>query len=171
MNRVFYQINCRCKKEISLTRKRKANNPSEGKPVLYPIVDESNSNIDELNPKTVQLQLKYEKKLSSLAKFVLTSLQKKYFYYAIDDISDLLKSDPIERNNLLTILYSTVLSLHNKFSINFFDVWIYEIHITQVAKTNKFLTPKSRNFEPFYYIAITFLYRPKLPIKKQESLW
>ena len=54
MNRVFYQINCRCKKEISLTRKRKANNPSEGKPVLYPNVDE----LDELTPKTFQLQLK-----------------------------------------------------------------------------------------------------------------
>ena len=84
MNRFSYQINCRCKKEISLTRKRKANNPSEGKPVLYPTVDE-----DELTPKTFQLQVKYEKKLSSLAKFVLTSLQKKYFYYAIDDILDL----------------------------------------------------------------------------------
>lgn len=164
MNRVFYEINCRCKKEISLTRKRKANNPSEGKPVLYP-------NLDELTAKTFQLQLKYEKKLSSLAKFVLTSFQKKYFYYAIDDILDLLKSNPIERDNLLTILYSTVLSLHNKFSINFFDVWIYEIHINEVAKTNKFLTTKSQNFEPFYYITITFLYRTKIPIKKQESLW
>lgn len=162
MNRVFYQINCRCKKDISLTRKRKSNNRSEGKSFFYP-------NVDELTSKT--FQLKYEKNLSSMAKFVLTSLQKKYFYYAIDDISYLLKSNPIERDHLLTILYSTVLSLHNNFSVNFFDIWIHEIHLNEVSKSNKFLTNKSRNFKPFYYITIKFLYRTKVPVKKQKSLW
>ena len=162
MNRVFYQINCRCKKEISLTKKRNSNNRSEGKSILYP-------NVDELTSKT--FQLKYEKKLSSVAKFVLTSLQNKYFYYAIDDISYLLKANPSERDNLLAILYSTVLSLHNNLSINFFDVWIHKIHINEVSKSNKFLSPKSRNFEPFYHITIKFLYRTKVPVKKQEPLW
>lgn len=162
MNRFLYQINCRCKKEISLTKKRNLNIRSEGKSILYP-------NVDELRSKT--FQLKYEKNLSSVAKFVLTSLQNKYFYYAIDDISYLLKSTPIERDNILTILYSTVLSLHNNFSINFFDVWIQNIHVNEVSKNNKFLNTPNQNFEPFYYINIKFVYRTKVPSKKQESLW
>ena len=116
-------------------------------------------------------QLKYEKNLSLLAKVVLTSLQNKYFYYAIDDILYLLKSNSVEQENLLTILYSTVLSLHNNLSINFFDVWIHEIHVNEVAKSNKFLNAESQNFEPFQYITIKLLYKTKVPVKKQESLW
>jgi hypothetical protein len=51
------------------------------------------------------------KELSSTAKFILNSFQNKYIYYAIDDILYLLKSDPIERDSLLAILYSPILSL------------------------------------------------------------
>ena len=162
MNRVLYQVNCKCKKEISLTKKRKSNPRSKGKSVLYP-------SLDELTSKT--FQLKYTKELSSIAKFILTGLQNKYLYYAIDDILYLLKSNPTEQENLLTILYSTVLSLHNNFSINFFDIWINEIYLQEVTKSNKFLSPKSQKLEPFYYITIKLLYKTKIPIKKQESLW
>jgi hypothetical protein len=69
------------------------------------------------------------KKIISIAKFILNSFQNKYLYYAIDDILYSLKSNPIERDNLLGILYSPVLSLQNNFSINFFDIWIREIYI------------------------------------------
>jgi hypothetical protein len=80
-----------------------------------------------------------KKKLSSIAKFILNSFQNKYIYYAIDDILYLLKSNPIERDNLLAILYSPVLSLQNNFSVNFFDIWIREIYINEISKVNKFL--------------------------------
>ena len=162
MNRFLYEIKYRCKEEISVTKKRKSTNRSEGKPFLYP-------NSSELTFKT--FQIKYEKRLSSIAKLLLNSFQNKYLYYAIDDILELLKSNPIERDNLLAILYSPVLSLQNNLSINFFDIWIHEIYIDQTAKKNKFLTTQIQDSDCFYYITIKLLYRKKIPIKKQESLW
>lgn len=162
MNRILYEIRCKCKEEISITKKRKSSNRSEGKPFLYP-------SPNEITSKT--FQIKYDKKLSSVAKFLLNSFQNKYLYYAMDDILYLLKSNSIERNNLLEILYSPVLSLQNNLSINFFDIWIHEIYISEVSKVNKFLTNNCQNFEPFSYITIKLLYRTKIPTKKQESLW
>jgi hypothetical protein len=162
MNRILYEIRCKCKEEISITKKRKSSNRSEGKPFLYP-------SPNEITSKT--FQIKYDKKLSSVAKFLLNSFQNKYLYYAMDDILYLLKPNSIERNNLLEILYSPVLSLQNNLSINFFDIWIHEIYISEVSKVNKFLTNNCQNFEPFSYITIKLLYRTKIPTKKQESLW
>jgi hypothetical protein len=101
---------------------------------------------------------KYEKKLSSIAKLILNSFQNKYIYYAIDDILYSFQSNPIERDNLLAILYSPILSLQNNFSVNFFDIWIDEIYINEISKVNKFLKNDSSNFEQFSYITIqTFL--------------
>ena len=162
MNRILYEIRCKCKEEISITKKRKSSNRSEGKPFLYP-------SPNEITSKT--FQIKYEKKLSSVAKFLLNSFQNKYLYYAMDDILYLLKPNSIERNTLLEILYSPVLSLQNNLSINFFDIWIHEIYISEVSNVNKFLTKNCQNFEPFSYITIKLLYRTKIPTKKQESLW
>lgn len=162
MNRILYEIRCKCKEDFSITKKRKLSSRTEGKPFLYP-------NPNELTSKT--FQIKYEKKLSSIAKFLLNSFQNKYLYYAIDDILDLFKSNPTERDNLLAILYSPVLSLQNNLCINFFDIWIYEIYISEVSKKNKFLTNNYGNLEQFNYITIKLLYRTKIPIKKQESLW
>ena len=162
MNRILYEIRCKCKEEISIIKKRNTNNRSEGKPFLYP-------NLNEITSKT--FQIKYDKKLSSIAKSILNSFQNKYFYYAIDDILYLLKSNPIEQDNLLAILYSPVLSLQNNLSINFFDIWIHEIYINEVSKVNKFLINKCQPFESFSYITIKFLYRTKIPIKKNDSLW
>ena len=162
MNRILYEIRCKCNEEISITKKRKSTNRSEGKPLLYP-------NPTELTSKT--FQIKYEKPLSSVAKFLLNSFQNKYLYYAIDDLLYLLNSNLSERDNLLALLYSPVLSLQNNLSINFFDIWIQEIYINDASKTNKFLQTNVQNFETFHYITVKLLYRTKVPDKKQESLW
>jgi len=162
MDRILYEIRCKCNEEISITKKRKSTNRSEGKPFSYP------TSID-LTSKT--FQLKYEKPLSSVTKFLLNSFQNKYLYYAIDDILYLLNSNSNERDNLLALLYSPVLSLQNNLSVNFFDIWIQEVYINEVTKTNKFLSANSENFESFHYITIKLLYRTKVPVKKQESLW
>lgn len=162
MNRILYDVRCKCREKISITKKRKTSNRSEGKPFLYP-------NSNELTSKT--FQIKYEKRLSSIAKFILNSFHNKYFYYAIDDILYLLKANSTERDYLLAILYSPVLSLHHNLSINFFDIWIHEIYINEIAKTNKFLDKDCENLDSFHYITIKFLYRTKVPIKKQQSLW
>ena len=162
MNQILYENRCRCNEEVWLNKKRSSNNRSEGKPLQYPKPNEITSKI---------FQIKYEKKLSSIAKFVLNSFQNKYIYYAIDDIIYLLKSNPIEQDNLLTILYSPVLSLQNNFSVNFFDIWIQEIYVNEVSKINKFIVNDSKNLEQFSYITIKLLYKTRVPIKKQDSLW
>ena len=116
-------------------------------------------------------QIKYDKKLSPIAKRLLNSFQRKYLYYAIDDILYLFQLNPIERDNLLAILYSPVISLQNNFSIDFFDIWIDEIYIHEISKVNKFLKNNSSNFQQYSYITIKFFYNlPVLP-KKTESLW
>jgi hypothetical protein len=162
MNRVLYENRCKCNEEVSITKKRKSSNRSEGKPFLYP-------NQNEITSKT--FQIKYEKNLSSIAKLLLNSFQNKYLYYAVDDILYLLKSNPIERDNLLAIIYSPVLSLQNNLSINFFDIWIHEIYINEIKKVNKFLVTNPQNSESVSCITIKLLYRTKIPVKKQESLW
>jgi len=162
MNRILYENRCRCNEEFSLTKKRQSTTRSEGKPLQYPNYTESTS-------KT--FQIKYDKKLSSLAKAILNSFQKKYIYYAIDDILYFLKGNSIEQENLLAILYSPILSLHNNFSINFFDIWIGEVYIEEISKVNKFLTKDSQTFTQFSYITIKLFYKTGVPIKKKESLW
>ena len=162
MNRIFYQLRCKCKEEFSIIKKRKSSSRSEGKPLQYP-------DLDEITLKT--FQIKYENKISFTARLLLDSFKNKYFYYAIDDILYLLKSNSTERENLLTLLYSPVLSIHNNFCVNFFDIWIHEIYINDTFKVNRFLNQKSNNTEPFNYITIKLLYKTRMPIKKQESLW
>ena len=75
-----------------------------------------------------------------------------------DDISYLLKSNPIERDFLLQALYSIVISLQNNLSINFFDMWVYEIYINKVSTHNKFMSQKFQNLEPSEYITIKLAY-------------
>jgi hypothetical protein len=160
MNRILYESRCRCKEEISITPKRKLIARSEGKPLQYP---------NEMMSKT--FQIKYEKKLSSLARFILNSFRNKYIYYAMDDILYLFQSNPVERESLLALLSSPVLSLHNNLCINFFDIWIHEVYINETSKVNKFLTNEYQNLEQFTYITIKFLYKTRVPVKKPDSLW
>jgi hypothetical protein len=144
------------------TKKRKPDKRKEGNPLRY---------LDSDQSKFKTFQLRYEKRLSSIAKLVLNSFQKKYIYYAIDDILYSFKSNPSERDNLLAILYSPVLSLQNNFSISFFDIWIDEIYINEISKVNKFLNNDSSNFEQCSYITIKLVYRTRMPGKKPDSLW
>ena len=116
-------------------------------------------------------QIKYDKKLSSVAKLILNSFHKKYLYYAIDDILYSFQSNPSERDNLLAILYSPVLSLQNNFSIDFFHIWIDEIYIQETSKVNKFLKNNSSNSQQYSYITIKFFYKMPILPKKTESLW
>ena len=160
MNQILYENRCRCNEEFSITKKRKSITRSEGKALQYPT---------EITSKT--FQIKYEKNLSPIAKVILNSFQNKYIYYAIDDILYLLKANTNERDNLLAILYSPILSLQNNFSINFFDIWIREVYIEEIPKVNKFLTTDSPTSGQFSYITIKLLYKTRVPVKKQESLW
>jgi hypothetical protein len=162
MNEILYENRCKCNEEFSITKKRKSNTRSEGKPLQYP-------KPSEITSKTFQIE--YHENLSSVAKLILNSFQNKYIYYAIDDILYLLKSNPIERDNILAVLYSPILSLQNNFSVNFFEIWIRNIYINEIAKPNKFLEQDCGNLEKINYITIKLFYKTRIPIKKQESLW
>ena len=115
-------------------------------------------------------KIKYKQKLSLLEKSILKNFQRKYFYYAIDDILYLLKSNTFEQNKLLLMLYSPIISLHNNFSVNFFDIWINNIYIQEITNNNKFLTIDQKQIS-ITYITITLLYKSSLPNKTREFLW
>ena len=122
-------------------------------------------------PKSFQIKtfnVKSEKTLSPLAKLILQSVRFKHFYYVRDDISYLLKSNPIERDFLLQALYSTVISLQNNLSINFFDMWIYEIYINKISNYNKFMTQKSQNVNRSEYITIKLAYGINVSLEKKN---
>ena len=161
----LFEAKCQCKRKSYIVKKRKQTKRKLViKPLLYPHPDEERS-----YSKT--FHIKYEQKLSSISKLLLKSFRNKYIYYAIDDILYSLKYNSVEQKNLLTVLYSPLFSLQNNFSINFFDIWIREIYISDVLKVNKFLTNTSQKYEPFSYITITFLYRLPISIKPKDSLW
>ena len=112
-------------------------------------------------PKSFQVKtfnVKSEKNLSSLAKLILKSVQYKHFYYVRDDISYLLKSNPIEQEFILDALYSMAISLQNNLSINFFDMWVYEIYINKISNYNKFINKKYQNLESGEYLTIKLAY-------------
>ena len=162
MNRILYENRCKCNEEFSIIKKRKLKTRSEGKPLQYP---KSN----EITSKT--FQIRYQKSLSPTAKFLLNNFQNKYIYYAMDDILYSLKSNPVERNNLLAVLYSPILSLQNNFSVNFFDIWIREVYIDEISKSNRFHTNDTKTLKKMNSITIKFFYKTRVPVKKQESLW
>jgi hypothetical protein len=163
---------CKCHEWKSLIKKKKTKAPKEGKPIPYPFADldeDANEDADEAILKI--FQIKYDNKLSTTAKFILNSFQNKFIYYAIDDILDILELNQIEKENLLTILYSPIISLQNNFSVNFFDIWIREIYIEEIGKVNRLLQNHSETKEQFSYITIELLYTTRLPFKKLEPLW
>ena len=164
MNRILYHKRCRCPKN------RRFNIISEGRPLKYPYPDPEDPELNTVKVNFKTFHLKYKKKLSLTEKFILNSFRNKYTYYAIDDILYLLKAYPIERDNILNMLYSPILFLHNNFSINFFDIWITEIYINERLKDNKFIINDSQNLEKFTYITIKFLYKDPIPIKIEETL-
>lgn len=162
MNKILFENRCKCNEEISVIKKRKSTGRSEGKPLQYP-------KSSEIKCKT--FQIKYDGRLSLIAKFVLNSFQNKYIYYCIDDILYQCGLDSNEYETLLAILYSPVISLQNNYSVNFFDIWVNEIYIEEDSKFNKFLTTKVQPLSQLTYITVKFFYKTKVPTNKQESLW
>ena len=82
--------------------------------------------------------VRYDKELSKRAKIVLQSFKLKFYYYVVDDILYFLKSDQNECNYLLQILNSTAIFLQNNFSVNFFNIYVYDIQVNEISKINRF---------------------------------
>ena len=118
-------------------------------------------------------QILYKSPLSLAARSVLLSFNNKYIYYAIDDILYLLDSNPKEREQLLGILHYSMLSLHNDYSINFFDIWIDSIYLNTNSKPNRLLQNQVSSSQEISETMITLKlhYFTRTPIKKPESIW
>ena len=159
-------------------KKKKLEKPKRRKFYLYPTARTQPSVIrnpaDRRKPRVIRtqiFQIKYEKPLSLHAKMILKTLSKKYFYHAIDDIFYLLRSTPMEQQNVLSALYAPVISLQNDYSVDFFDIWINQVYIHEPFKVNKFLTNDSNSREPFCYITLRLVYLdPIIKVKKRKYL-
>ena len=155
----YFLNRCRCNEKSSSEKSVKNDYQRNGRAFRYP---------EKRYHKT--FEIKYNNKISLKAKSILNSFTYKYIYYAIDDLLDLLKSDPVEKENLLTVLYSSILSLHNNLEINFFDIWIESIFIKEIGQKNRFFKTKEDS-KTLTHITLKLLYRTRLPFKKPEPLW
>ena len=166
MNRILYKNRCKCKELLLLVdppkkehKTQEEKEEKEEKPAKY-------ATLGEVSAKTFQII--YDASLSLEMKLLLNSFQQKYLYYAIDDILQKFQLSSKNRNNLLAVLYSPSISLHNSSSVDFFDIWIHELYVDQLLKVNRFLTSKSVDS---YQITITILYKKKNPKKVKKTLW
>lgn len=154
MNKILYQNRCKCKKIFFSTKR-----PTKQRPANYAPVDEALSK---------SFKIFYNHELSSETKFLLNSFRKKYVYHAIDDILYALNLNSNERKNLLSLLHSPILSLHNSNFVDFFDIWIHDLYIKKNLKINRLLTTKFHNS---YQITIVLRYKLKNPKRTPTSLW
>ena len=115
--------------------------------------------------------VKCDNKLSPLAKTILQSFKFKLYYYVIDDLLYLLKSNPEECDYLLQLLNSSVIFLQNNLYVNFFDIYIYDITINEVSKFNRFVNEQSKSFKVSNNITVKLAYQVKPVQKKLETIW
>ena len=115
--------------------------------------------------------IKYNKKLSKRAKVILQSFRLKVYYYVIDDILYLLKSDPDESEYLVQILNSTAIFLQNNFGVNFFDIYIYDIQVNNIPKFNRFTNYQNESLKISNNITIKLAYQVKPIEKPSETTW
>ena len=115
--------------------------------------------------------VKCDDKLSPLAKTILQSFKFKLYYYVIDDLLYLLKSNPDERDYLLQILNSSVIFLQNNLYVNFFDIYIYDISINEISKINRFVNEQPESFKLSNTITIKLAYQVTAVPKKLETIW
>lgn len=112
-----------------------------------------------------------EKNISSIGKTILQSFRIKPYYYVLDDIVYLLKSNPKECEYFLQILHSTVISLQNNFKTNFFDIFVYEIQINEITRVNKFSKTKIKSSKNSNKIIIKLAYQFESIPKTIETTW
>ena len=115
--------------------------------------------------------VKCDNKLSPLAKTILQSFKFKLYYYVIDDLLYLLKSNIDERDYLLQILNSSVIFLQNNLYVNFFDIYIYDISLNEKSKFNRFINNQSTSLKVSNTITIKLAYQVKPVTKKLETTW
>jgi hypothetical protein len=112
---------------------------------------------------------KYNFKVTQNFKKILKNLRKCSFYKSIEILSNL--SDKTERTTILQIIYSVVTYAENNHYANLLKVWIDNIYIKKVVRSNKFLNKNPGKLENDYYIILNLGFEYKaFPVKK-ESIW
>ena len=99
----------------------------------------------------------------------MKNLRKCSFYKSVELLSDL--SNTTERTFILQIIYSAVTYAENNHYANLLKVWIDNIYIKKVIKSNNFLNKKSERLENSYYIIIKFGFEYKAVPVKKNSIW
>jgi len=115
--------------------------------------------------------VKCDKILSPLLKTILKSFKFKLYYYVIDDLFYLLKSNHDEREYILQLLNSSVVFLQNNLYVNYFDIYIYDINIIEKPKLNRFISEKEDSFQLSNYLTLKLAYQVKPVPKKLETIW
>ena len=117
----------------------------------------------------IKVNANYNYKITQNLKKVLKNLRKCSFYKSVEILSNL--SNNIERTFILQIIYSAVTYAENNHYANLLKVWIDNINIKKVEKSNKFLNKKSGKLESDYYVILNLGFEYKaFPVKK-ESIW
>ena len=117
----------------------------------------------------LSVNAKYNYKITQNLKKILKDLHQCSFYKSIEILSNL--SNNIERTFILQIIYSAVTYAENNHYANLLKVWVNNVYIKKVTKSNKFLKKKSENLENDYFITLNLGFEYKaFPVKK-ESIW
>lgn len=107
--------------------------------------------------------------LSQNTNIVLKRLRRRSFYKSIEIVSEI--ENLTERNNILQILYSVATYSENNHSINLLTLWIDNVYIKKIIKTNQFIGIGSQDLQYTYNIIITLGFEYKAPPMKKEPLW
>jgi len=117
----------------------------------------------------IKVNANYNYKITQNLKKVLKNLRKCSFYKSVEILSNL--SNNIERTFILQIIYSAVTYAENNHYANLLKVWIDNIYIKKVVRSNKFLNKNPGKLENDYYIILNLGFEYKaFPVKK-ESIW
>lgn len=159
------EYKCVCEKKLWYQKKKRYSAQTkikQGRPLFYP-------NQEKQSCKTFQVY--YEGKFSDITKLILTSLKNKYIYYAIEDINSNKSLNSAEKNNLLSILSSTMIWLQNNQYTNFFDIWIGNIYIQEERSLNRFMESEIEISINNTKVILVLFYKIRLPRKTSKSLW
>ena len=154
------------KKEKQKNRKRR-----KARVIQYPYKGPKFLDLENQPKNAKTFQIYYDRELSIITKFILTSFQNKYLYYALEDLKSNLFSNELERNMILSAIYNAILFLHNNECTNLFDIWIENIYIQEDSKNNRLINSKFKPIVNYTKITLVLFYKIQLPRKKLEPLW
>lgn len=130
----------------------------------FPIISQNSTSVGYL-----KVSSKYNFKITQNLKKILKSLRRCSFYKSVEILSNL--SNITERNAILQMIYSVVTYAENNHYANLVKVWIDNIFIKKVNKSNKFLNNESENLTDSYCIVLNLGFEYKAFPVKRESIW